>query len=70
MGSALVISKNAGEAMRRSAKVISDPNLTPWLLDMEIMRCVYAPILEISDIVMLSEAEAHALTGERDPECR
>ena len=56
--------------MRRSAKVISDPNLTPWLLDMEIMRCVYAPILEISDIVMLSEAEAHALTGERDPECR
>ncbi len=75
MGSALAVSnssreacyKAAKEARKRGVKITFDPNLRPELLEVETIRRICAPVLALSDIIMPSETEAYALTGEKDP---
>jgi sugar/nucleoside kinase (ribokinase family) len=54
--------KNSG------GRVSLDPNLRPELLDVEEIRAICRPILEVADVVLPSGEEASMLTGLDNPE--
>ena len=75
MGSALSISESSREACYKAARIAHesnitvtlDPNLRPELLDVETIRRICKPVLQVSRIVFPSKLEATTLTGIKDP---
>jgi len=75
MGSSLAISVSSRKACYKAvniakdsgATVTFDPNLRPELLDVNIIRKICKPVLEVCDVVLPSRGEAKALTGIDDP---
>jgi len=75
MGSSLAVSESSLKACYKAAKIAKesdaivsfDPNLRPELLDIEIIREICRPIIELSQLILPSSEEAKTLTGVSDP---